>query len=56
MMYNEIKAGDIPILSFLKGTEYAMYVGPDLPTKMWMAGAVATKGTTNITPLKNAPM
>ena len=30
MMYNEIKAGDIPILSFLKGTEYAMYVGPDL--------------------------
>lgn len=24
MMYNEIKAGDIPILSFLKGTEYAM--------------------------------
>ena len=30
MMYNEIKSGDIPILSFLKGTEYAMYVGPDL--------------------------
>ena len=29
-MYNEIKSGDIPILSFLKGTEYAMYVGPDL--------------------------
>ena len=30
MMYNEIKSGDIPILLFLKGTEYAMYVGPDL--------------------------
>ena len=30
MMYNEIKSGDIPILSFLKGTDYAMYVGPDL--------------------------
>ena len=34
MMYNEIKSGDIPILSFLKGTDYAMYVGPDLnPTQ-----------------------
>ena len=32
-MYNEIKSGDIPILSFLKGTEYAMYVGPDLNPK-----------------------
>ena len=30
MMYNEIKQGDIPILSFLKGTDYAMYVGPEL--------------------------
>ena len=30
MMFNEIKSGDIPILSFLKGTDYAMYVGPDL--------------------------
>ena len=30
MMYNEIKSGDIPILSFLKGTDYAMYVGPEL--------------------------
>lgn len=29
-MFNEIKSGDIPILSFLKGTDYAMYVGPDL--------------------------
>ena len=29
-MYNEIKSGDIPILSFLKGTDYAMYVGPEL--------------------------
>lgn len=33
MMYNEIKSGDIPILSFLKGTDYAMYVGPDLNPK-----------------------
>ena len=32
-MYNEIKSGDIPILSFLKGTDYAMYVGPDLNPK-----------------------
>ena len=30
MMYNDVKAGDIPILSFLKGTDYAMYVGPKL--------------------------
>ena len=30
MMFNEIKSGDIPILSFLKGTDYAMYVGPGL--------------------------
>jgi hypothetical protein len=30
MMFNEIKSGDIPILSFLKGTDYAMYIGPDL--------------------------
>lgn len=29
-MFNEIKSGDIPILSFLKGTDYAMYVGPEL--------------------------
>lgn len=33
MMYNEIKSGDIPILSFLKGTDYAMYVGPELNPK-----------------------
>ena len=33
MMFNEIKSGDIPILSFLKGTDYAMYVGPDLSKK-----------------------
>ena len=32
-MYNEIKSGDIPILSFLKGTDYAMYVGPELNPK-----------------------
>ena len=30
MMFNEIKSGDIPILSFLKGTDYAMYIGPEL--------------------------
>ena len=30
MMFHEIKSGDIPILSFLKGTDYAMYVGPEL--------------------------
>lgn len=30
MMYNDVKTGDIPILSFLKGTNYAMYVGPKL--------------------------
>ena len=29
-MFNEVKSGDIPILSFLKGTDYAMYVGPEL--------------------------
>lgn len=33
MMYNEIKSGDIPVLSFLKGTDYAMYVGPELNPK-----------------------
>lgn len=33
MMFNEIKSGDIPILSFLKGTDYAMYVGPQLNPK-----------------------
>ena len=33
MMFNEIKSGDIPILSFLKGTDYAMYVGPALSPK-----------------------
>ena len=32
-MFNEIKSGDIPIFSFLKGTDYAMYVGPDLSQK-----------------------
>ena len=30
MMYNDVKVGEIPILSFLKWTDYAMYVGPDL--------------------------
>ena len=30
MMYNDVRAGDIPILSFLKNTNYAMYVGPEL--------------------------
>lgn len=30
MMYNDVKVGDIPILSFLKHTNYAMYVGPEL--------------------------
>lgn len=30
MMFNEIKSGEIPCLSFLKGTNYAMYVGPEL--------------------------
>ena len=33
MMFNEIKYGDIPCLSFLKGTDYAMYIGPDLSPK-----------------------
>ena len=33
MMFNEIKSGDIPSLSFLKGTDYAMYIGPELTTK-----------------------
>ena len=33
MMFNEIKSGDIPCLSFLKGTDYAMYIGPDLSPK-----------------------
>lgn len=33
MMYNEIKQGEIPVLSFLKGTSYAMYVGPELSLK-----------------------
>lgn len=30
MMYNEVRVGEIPILSFLRGTDYAMYVGPML--------------------------
>ena len=30
MIYNDVKAGDIPILSFLKDTDYAMYIGPEL--------------------------
>lgn len=30
MVYNEIKPGDISCLSFLKGTKYALYVGPEL--------------------------
>jgi hypothetical protein len=29
-MYNDVRAGEIPILSFLRGTNYAMYVGPNL--------------------------
>ena len=33
MMFNEIKSGEIPCLSFLKGTDYAMYVGPELTPK-----------------------
>lgn len=33
MMFNEIKSGDIPSLSFLKGTNYAMYIGPELNPK-----------------------
>ena len=33
MVYNEIKPGDISCLSFLKGTDYAMYVGPELTPK-----------------------
>ncbi len=33
MLYDDIKAGDIPILSFLKGTKYAMYVGPKLTAR-----------------------
>ena len=30
MMYNDVRVGEIPILSFLRGTDYAMYVGPML--------------------------
>ena len=30
MMFNEIKSGDISCLSFLKGTPYVLYVGPEL--------------------------
>jgi hypothetical protein len=30
MMFNEIKSGDILCLSFLKGTPYVLYVGPEL--------------------------
>ena len=30
MMYNEVKSGDIPCLRFLKGTDYVMYLGPEL--------------------------
>jgi aromatic ring-cleaving dioxygenase len=30
MMYNDVSVGEIPILSFLRGTDYAMYVGPML--------------------------
>ena len=30
MMFNEIKSGELPCLSFLKGTDYVMYIGPDL--------------------------
>ena len=33
MMFNEIKSSEIPCLSFLKGTDYAMYVGPELTPK-----------------------
>ena len=33
MIFNEIKSGDIPCLSFLKGTDYAMYIGPDSSPK-----------------------
>lgn len=33
MMFNEIKSGEIPCLSFLKGTNYAMYIGPELSPK-----------------------
>ena len=33
MMFNEIKSGEIPCLTFLKGTRYAMYVGPELTLK-----------------------
>lgn len=29
-MYNEVKTGDIPCLRFLKGTDYVLYVGPEL--------------------------
>ena len=30
MMYNEVRSGEISCLSFLKGTPYVMYVGPEL--------------------------
>ncbi|MBQ2243321.1 MAG: hypothetical protein II318_03805 [Bacteroidales bacterium] len=30
MMYNEVKSGDIQCLRFLKGTDYVMYLGPEL--------------------------
>ena len=33
MMFNEVKSGEIPCLRFLKSTNYAMYVGPELTPK-----------------------
>ena len=30
MMYNEVRSGEISCLSFLKGTPYVMYIGPEL--------------------------
>lgn len=33
MMYQELRQGDIPCLSFMKNTNYVMYVGPELTQK-----------------------
>ena len=33
MMYQELRQGEIPCLSFMKNTNYVMYVGPELTTR-----------------------
>jgi hypothetical protein len=46
MMYQELRQGDIPCLSFMKNTNYVMYVGPELTQKELAKGNLGIRSIT----------